>query len=229
MLRLSEGASKVKRIDFWSAEGGRAYAWFSDDGHIHAKSLKPPKKPGKKSIIITIINGIALIIGILVFSLMVLVELCSITNPQGMLVHTHFAILECLILTIVFFYLKDRLFDKNETSKNHGAEHMVFTAYENLGRVPTIEEARRYSRINNHCGTMRIGALITYSLIGYITIELTGIHIPVMPAIFAINYIYKIFPFNILGRFLQRFNTSEPDDRNLELAIAALNALTIQQ
>lgn len=112
----------------------------------------------------------------------------------------------------------------DEGCRNHGAEHMVILAYEKLRRIPNIDEVKNFSRIADCCGVTYYSAILTGQLIGFTIYCITGTAISeivllVVPIIFSS---YK--PFNLIGKFFQLFTTKEPNDENLELAIAALTA-----
>ncbi len=109
--------------------------------------------------------------------------------------------------------------------KNHGAEHKVFNAYRKLKRVPTIKEAQRFSRICKTCGGTIPSAMIIAQIIGFIVYIHFGIVIPEKVLYIVPLFIHGFFPFNILGKLLQLLTTAEPDDSNVDLAIAALEAL----
>lgn len=112
-----------------------------------------------------------------------------------------------------------------EFLRNHGAEHKVFSAYEKLERVPTIQEVSKFSRINKSCGATIFSAFITVQLIGFIVYSLTSYIIPEI-ILFVVPLFFKtIFPLNLLGKAAQFFTTREPKKENIELAIASLSAL----
>ena len=126
-----------------------------------------------------------------------------------------------LLLTITNI-IQIKLNDGEQFLKNHGAEHMVYTAYKALKRVPSIAEAKKFSRFNKHCGSTYISALITAQIIGFIVFCTTGFVIPEFLLIIVPVLISDIFPFYIIGYFIQLFTTKKPDDDNLRLAISAL-------
>lgn len=114
---------------------------------------------------------------------------------------------------------------KEKLRKNHGAEHKVFTAYEKLEHIPTIDEAKHFPRICNVCGVTIYSSLITAQLIGFFIYTKYGIMIHEIVLFFVPIFLHSIFPFNFLGKVAQFFTTIEPDDDNIELAIAALTEL----
>ena len=109
--------------------------------------------------------------------------------------------------------------------KNHGAEHKVIRAYMKLKRIPTLEEAKKFSRISKSCGVTIYSAFFTTQIIGFIVFVTKGYAIPEI-LLFIIPILFQsVFPFNLLGKIAQFFTTREPEDENIELAIAAITAL----
>ncbi|MFC2071013.1 DUF1385 domain-containing protein, partial [Chloroflexota bacterium] len=120
----------------------------------------------------------------------------------------------------------------------HGAEHKTVNAYE--AEVPLeIETIRRYGTAHVRCGTSFIFAvviisIIVFSFVGLHTIWLMVLsRIVLIPVIAAIGYEFIHFSGrhqdNILvritsapGLWLQSLTTREPDDSQLEVALAAL-------
>ena len=109
--------------------------------------------------------------------------------------------------------------------KNHGAEHKVLSAYNKLKRIPTIEEAQKFSRIHRSCGVTIYSAFITSQLIGFIVYINTGFKISEIVLFLVPLFFSSFFPFNLIGKLAQFFTTKKPKRNNIELAIAALSAL----
>lgn len=132
-----------------------------------------------------------------------------------------------IIFTIVVFINTLYIIIKGgeQLRKNHGAEHMVLTAYQKLNRIPTVEETKHFSRICRTCGGTIYSALITGQIIGFILYVNNGIIISEKILFFIPFLLHFIFPFNFLGKLLQFITTKQPDDENIELAIAAIDAL----
>ena len=111
-----------------------------------------------------------------------------------------------------------------EFLRNHGAEHKVLAAYRKLKRIPTVKEAKAFSRISNGCGITVFSVWITPQLIGFIVYVCTSYIIP-EPLLLLSTMLLVFFPLDLIGRLLQLFTTSKPNQCNIELAIAALVAL----
>lgn len=105
---------------------------------------------------------------------------------------------------------------------NHSAEHMIIHAYHRLKRIPTIEEAKKFSRFSFLCGSNVAPALIVSQLIGYIVYIYTGFIIPEILLFIVPHIIPGIF---LVGFIAQLFTTKKPKDENIELAIAAISEL----
>lgn len=125
------------------------------------------------------------------------------------------------IINILFFIKKKGLVFR----KNHGAEHKVFNAYRAMERVPSIQEAQEFSRICKTCGGSIPSALITGQIIGFIIYVKFGIVISEKVLYIIPIFLHGFFPFNLIGKLFQILTTAEPDDDNIDLAIAALEAL----
>lgn len=123
----------------------------------------------------------------------------------------------------------------------HGAEHKSIFCYEN-GEELTIENVKKYSRFHPRCGT---SFLLFVILISIVVFSLLGVHknpfvniglrLLFLPLVAGISY--EIIKFagrstnkyitwlNEPGKWLQRLTTREPDDSQIEVAIASLKAV----
>ncbi len=123
----------------------------------------------------------------------------------------------------------------------HGAEHKSIFCYEN-GEELTVENVKKYSRFHPRCGTsfllfVIIISVIVFSLLGvhknpFVNIGLRLLFLPLVAGIS-----YEIIKFagrstnkyitwlNEPGKWLQRLTTREPDDSQIEVAIASLKAV----
>ncbi len=127
--------------------------------------------------------------------------------------------------------------DVKRTFMYHGAEHKVVNCYEKENEV-SIEKTRKYSTIHPRCGTSFIFLVIFISIVFYIFIPLgfnlltkLVLRLAVLPLIAGVSYeILKLSgkyrnwvlqAFISPGLFLQKLTTREPDDKQLEVAIAA--------
>lgn len=130
----------------------------------------------------------------------------------------------------------------------HGAEHLAVYTFENKEPL-TPDKALTYDTPHPRCGTsflmfVMLSSIISFAIIDSIYILNFGdmelstrilIHIPFIPAVAGISYeLIKVSGkyyrnplaklFMIPGLWLQRITTKRPDEKQVEVAIAALKA-----
>lgn len=153
-----------------------------------------------------------------------------------------FHIVEGVIRLAIFIaYLKviSLLPDIKRVFTYHGAEHKTVNAYE-AGVPMEVEAIKSYSTAHVRCGTsflflVLVIAIFVFSFVGRDILWLMIIsRVVLIPFIMALGYEVVYFGARhtnnwlmkiVLapGLFLQRMTTGEPDDRQLEVAIAAMN------
>jgi uncharacterized protein YqhQ len=122
----------------------------------------------------------------------------------------------------------------------HGAEHKVIFAYES-GEGCTVENARKYKPYHPRCGTSFLLIVMIISIVTFMFIPQDWsftwkllARIALLPALAGISY--EVLRFSarfkdnpamglliLPGLWLQRLTAKEPDDSQLEVAIASLN------
>lgn len=221
MLKLNGGRSQKDRITFCTKESA-ATAIRCEDGTIDVEFAKADEDMMKAITALFAIFGTLSLIK--AYILIPLIK--SGIAITGVYFIPTFVYLLLTIISVIVIRKKE---GKEELLKNHGAEHKVFTAYNKLRRVPTIEEAKRFSRINKACGATIYSAFITAQIIGFIIYINTGVVISEI-ILFIVPLLFQtVFPFNLIGKLVQFFTTSKPEDKNIELAIAAISALEEKQ
>jgi uncharacterized protein YqhQ len=153
-----------------------------------------------------------------------------------------FNLIEGAIRIVIFIgYLKlvSLMQDIKRVYTYHGAEHKAVNAYE-AGVPMEVNALKSYSRAHVRCGTsflffVLLIAIIVFSLVGVWDIWLMVVsRIVLIPVIMGLGYELIYFGakhtnnwlMKILlapGLWLQSLTTGEPDDKQLEVAIAALN------
>lgn len=123
------------------------------------------------------------------------------------------------IFLFVFVFLTMRIFSV-ETCKFHGAEHMLINAYSDLGRVPTLEELKKYTRFSKYCGGNET-LIVTFMLI--LMLWCTFMFTLLQSCIILVCSLIVLVFFWQLGwlNFIQLLTTMKPTDKELELAIEA--------
>ena len=201
------------------------------------------KKQEKISPIYFIITAIfSLILALAIFKFIPLLITQALTNKTLIKNKILFNIIEGLLkIIILFVYILtiSRMKDIQRIFQYHGAEHKVVNCYEN--KLPlTPQNIKKFSTIHKRCGTSFIILVLIVSIIIYsflpndITfIQKLTYRILLLPLIAAISYeIIKIKRHNFLtklliypGTLLQKLTTKEPDEKQMEVAVKALNAL----
>ncbi len=152
------------------------------------------------------------------------------------------------IIRIIFFigyiYVISMMADIKRVFQYHGAEHKAVFAHEAKEEL-TVENTQKYSPLHPRCGTaflmvVMVVAIIVFSIVPvskewpklYQTLVKVGIRIVFIPFIAGFSYeIIKwadrkrnIFTKMLIapGLWLQNLTTKTPDDKQQEVAIAAL-------
>lgn len=138
---------------------------------------------------------------------------------------------------LLYIYLIGKMEDIKRVYEYHGAEHKSIFCYENEKEL-TPENAATFGRLHPRCGTnflflVMIVSIIVFSLTGWKSLSQRIIYrIVLLPVISGITYeiikwmgyskspIAKALAFP--GLMLQKLTTSEPDLKQLEVAITAL-------
>lgn len=229
MTHVSSGRSETNWISF-SAGSYTARAIREKNGEIKTEAVRG-KLPAKW--IDTRVTVLSVLWGIFVWIVFYILPIIKGYRLNPMIkngeVSPYYYLISAASLTIISVIAVISLVIKDKTGstrKNHGAEHKVFTAYKKLGhRIPDLYEVKRFPRICNVCDITLYSALIVGQLIGFFMYIIYGIMIPEKVLFFVPICLHFIFPFNFLGKIAQIFTTAEPDDDNIELAIAALTEL----
>lgn len=143
-----------------------------------------------------------------------------------------------ILFTYIVIISKNK--DIERTFQYHGAEHKAVYCYENNLEL-TIENARKFTTLHPRCGTnflfiVMSTSIILFSFFGWpnplVRVIMRIVCIPVVAGIsYEIirflgkynNKLTKIVAYP--GMMLQKFTTKEPDDSQLEVALAALKAV----
>ena len=143
-----------------------------------------------------------------------------------------------ILFTYIVIISKNK--DIERTFQYHGAEHKAVYCYENNLEL-TIENARKFTTLHPRCGTnflfiVMSTSIILFSFFGWPNpLARVIMRIVCIPVVAGISYeiirflgkynnkLTKIVAYP--GMMLQKFTTKEPDDSQLEVALAALKAV----
>ncbi len=142
-----------------------------------------------------------------------------------------------IIVLVVYMLAVSRMKEIARTFSYHGAEHKSIACYE-AGEELTVENVRRHSRFHPRCGTSFILIVLLVSVLvnSFLTWDSMAVRVilklVMIPVV--VGVAYEIIQFagrhdNLLtriisapGLWLQRITTKEPDDSQIEVALAAL-------
>lgn len=217
---------------------------FEDDDEPQTKfELWLDKKLGSK--IMPIVSVISMVIGIAlaVLLFMYLPGLISKgiahLTPMGRIVKTIIEGVIKIAIFIIYIAVTALSKDIRRTYEYHGAEHKTIACYES-GLELNVENVKKQTRFHPRCGTSFIFIVLCISILVSSIIPLPwgnmwlrmACKLPLIPVIVGIAYelirlagrndnlFTKIISFP--GIQLQRLTTREPDEKQIEVAIASL-------
>ena len=190
-------------------------------------------------IALSVIIAIAFVVGIFIIVPTVAVNFLSAYTDSAVLLNVFEGVLR-IVLFVIYIAVISRMKDIQTTFEYHGAEHQTIHCYEN-GRPLSPKEASQYETLHPRCGTsflmfVMIIALLLFSLLGWPDL-LTRVlsRIIFIPLIAGLSFELLRFAgshdtlliriLSIPGLLLQKLTTRVPDDSQLEVAIAAMNAV----
>ncbi len=149
-----------------------------------------------------------------------------------------------ITLFVLYILAISRMEDIKKVFEYHGAEHKTIHCYEN-GLELTPENAQTFYTLHPRCGTsflmfVMIISLILFSLFGWPNIWIRILsRVILIPLVAGLsyellkiagngnNFIVKILSFP--GLYLQKLTTREPNKEQLEVAIAAMSAVLVDE
>jgi hypothetical protein len=210
---------------------------------LHSAQVAAAEEVGEKipTAILWGTVAVSLAVGVVLFFMVPLFATRYLIDPyiDSALLSNIFEGLIRIGIFIAYIKLIGLIPDIKRVFAYHGAEHKVVNAYE-AGVPLEVESVKNYSTAHARCGTaflfiVLIVAIFVFALVGQPTLWIRILsRIVLIPVIAVIGY--EIMKFGaghtknpivrILlapGLMLQAITTREPDDRQLEAAISALN------
>ncbi|MBW2562164.1 MAG: DUF1385 domain-containing protein [Deltaproteobacteria bacterium] len=198
-----------------------------------------------KSVWLMMAVALALAVGLFFLAPLFITRAINPMIPNSVVFHVIEGVVR-LVFFIGYLWAISRMSDIQRVFTYHGAEHKTVNAHE--ANVPLeVSEIRAYSTAHTRCGTsflfvVLILAIVIFAAIGrqelWIMIVTRIVLIPVIAGIsyeityWGSRYSHLKIVRAILtpGLWLQRLTTGEPEDDQLEIAIAALKkAIEIDQ
>ena len=145
-----------------------------------------------------------------------------------------------LLIFLIYLWAVSHMSDIKRVFEYHGAEHKTIAAYE-AGAELTPENAKQYTRLHPRCGTsflliVMVISILMFSLLSWKTWWIRILYrLSLLPVVAGLSYEIIKFagkhPTGVVGwltkpgLWLQKITTREPDDSQLEVAIASIKAV----
>jgi uncharacterized protein YqhQ len=210
---------------------------------------KPKKGSSKEGMRLGLTVAFALVAGGALFFVIPLIVTSSIPGvEQNPLVFNLIAGGIRVFLLLSYLWLISLLKDVQRLFAYHGAEHKAVFAFE-TGEELSVRAAMRQSRFHPRCGTsfiliVMVSSIVLFALLDALLIRWLGAlnvviristHLPLLPLVGGLSYeIIRASARNSatpLGRmivapglWMQNITTKEPDEGQMEVALAALRA-----
>lgn len=145
-----------------------------------------------------------------------------------------------IVIFLVYIFIISRMKEIQRVFQYHGAEHKTINCYES-GEELTVENIKKHTRLHKRCGTSFLFIVMLVSMVLFIFVRVDTIWLRMLsrllfvPVVAGISYeiirwagssdspIVKIVSFP--GFCIQRITTAEPDDKQIETAVAALKGV----
>jgi uncharacterized protein YqhQ len=199
------------------------------------QAMPDEEQLSKRELTVTTVIGFALAIGIFVVVPTLITNWVKGWHPGAAIVNVVEGALR-LGMFIGYLVVISFMKDIQRVYQYHGAEHKVINTYE-AGDPLTVEYVRRHSREHKRCGTSFLLYVVVISILLFSAITIQSVWLRVlvrlamMPLVAGVSYEFL----RLMGRYdnwltallsrpgmwLQGLTTREPDDSQLEVAIAA--------
>ena len=142
-----------------------------------------------------------------------------------------------IVIFIIYLALVSRMKDIKRVFEYHGAEHKSIACYE-AGEELTVENVKKHTRFHPRCGTSFIMIVLVIGIIVFSVVTWSDVlvrtllKLALLPVVMGLAYelitlagrydnpVTRVI--SAPGMWLQRLTTREPDDSQIEVAIAAL-------
>ena len=224
---------------------------YSADFFMEEEEEKPKKKEGTLGRWVqdhtdSIIMGISMVLAvILCLGLFVALPVLASKLVYEYVIHSVYLMglvegIVKMILFLLYLILVSKVKDIARTFEYHGAEHKTINCFE-AGDELTVENVKKHTRFNKRCGTSFLFIIMLVSILVFSFIQVSDpimrfvSHIVLVPVIAGLSYELLKFSarsqskiINTLvgpGVWIQRITTREPDEKEIEVAIASVKIL----
>ncbi len=193
----------------------------------------------------TLTVGVAVILGILLFIVTPTSAARLLYSLESVVLINFLEGLLRIGIFLVYVLAISRMKDIQRVFQYHGAEHKVISTYEANEKL-TVENARKYSQLHPRCGTsflliVMVIMVFIFSFLGKQDLLMRIVsRILLLPVVAGVSYeVLKLSGkycnsplMKIIitpGLWLQKLTTREPDDSQLEVAIASLKSVLARE
>lgn len=145
-----------------------------------------------------------------------------------------------IVIFVIYILLVSKMKDIHRVFQYHGAEHKTIFCYEN-GDDLTVENVKKQGRLHPRCGTsflilVMIISIIVFSFVSWENpIQRVIIRLLLLPLVAGLSYELIKFAgrhsgaivdiISAPGMWLQKITTAEPDESQIEVAVASLKSV----
>lgn len=147
-----------------------------------------------------------------------------------------------ILLFVIYIALISRMKDIKTVFQYHGAEHKTIHCFENNLEL-TPENAQQFYTLHPRCGTsfllfVMVISFVLHLFLGWPSLALRiGSRLLLVPLVAGLSYEllkwagrsdnWLVRALSMPGLYLQKLTTKEPDDQQLQVAIAAMKAVMV--
>ncbi len=236
--------------------GVKALMYSADFVELEDESEKEPSKfdafieklfkdKGKDAVVyVSVIISLAFSVGLFILLPNLLASLFNLSKEgTGVVLYNLFEGAIRILIFFIYIYLATLLDDIKRVWQYHGAEHKTIHCYEHEEEL-TVENIKKYSTKHPRCGTSFLFLVMIISIIVFSFLGLHGriidmlLRLLMIPVVAGVAYevqriagrhtdwlIMKIV--SAPGMLFQYLTTREPDDSQIEVAIAAMKGVMV--
>ncbi|MBR3755713.1 MAG: DUF1385 domain-containing protein [Firmicutes bacterium] len=199
------------------------------------------KKAWDLMIYLSVVFAIVFSVGLFILLPTAIVDLAEHITENAVVLNLIEGIVR-IVLFIIYVVLISRMEDIKRVFQFHGAEHKTIHCFEK-GLELTPENAQSYYTLHPRCGTsflvfVMVISLILFSLLGWPNLfwRITS-RLLLIPVVAGLSYEvlrwagrsdnWVVRMLSIPGLYMQKLTTEEPDESQLEVAIAAMKAVMV--
>ncbi len=194
----------------------------------------------KSEMVLTIVTSVALAVGLFIIIPTWSMRFLHSLTEDPLLLNLAEGVLR-MVIFLVYIGAISSMKDIQRVFQYHGAEHKTIYAYE-AGLPLDVEHIRPFSTLHPRCGTnflmiVMMISMFVFTFLGWPNLlERIASRIVLMPVIAGVSYEIirwagahadnSVVRFAIMpGLLLQKLTTRQPDDTQIEVAVASLKAV----